>query len=727
LNLYTTLICQDAAFYLSTAHSSLFDERRAGRLAMPQERVTGKKPQKTGEALLKARFDEATAAHRQGKLIEAERIYADIARKKPDHFDALYRLGIIAAQTRRTQEAVDLFRKAIALNQGVAGVHRNLGHALLEIGRPNDALLSYQRAIALDPGDAESHNGCGLALHESERFEEAINCYDKAIALSPNFAQAHYHRGLALQTLERFNASLECYDRAIALEPNFVEAYSNRGRVLRRLERPADALVSYDRMIALRPQNAEGYLNRGNTLQELGRLDEALASFDKAIAISPDFAEAYSNRGNALRKLKRADEALISFDKSIALKPDSAEVHANRGNALQELGRLNEALISFDKAIALKPDSADLYINRGKALLELNRDSEALASFDKAIALKLDLPLAHWNRAHSLLRAGDFDQGWKEYEWRWRVHPSWVRSQDFPQSLLWLGERPIEGKTIVLYAEQGFGDTIQFVRYVPLVAALGAKVILEVHPELKMLLSGVQGAGKVIGRGEALPPFDWHCPLASLPLAFKTRLKTIPAATPYLFAPEERVAFWATQLPKSDLLRIGIVWSGNPEFPDDNTRSIGLAPLVPMLSTPGFQFVSIQKDLRVGDEEILRDHPQVLHLGDELADFSDTAAIMSLLDLIVSSDTAPVHLAGALDRPVWILLQHSPDWRWMVERDDNPWYPAARLFRQTIAGDWAGVVGRVIAALNSGQFRRAFECPRPSVQARNDGRHAAPC
>ena len=299
------------------------------------------------------------------------------------------------------------------------------------------------------------------------------------------------------------------------------------------------------------------------------------------------------------------------------------------------------------------------------------------------------------------LRIGDFDQGWKEYEWRWNVHPSWARPQDFPQHLLWLGERPIEGKTIVLHAEQGFGETIQFVRYVPMVAALGAKVILEVQPELKLLFANLKGADKVIGKGEALPPFDGHCPLASLPLAFKTRLETIPPATPYLSAPEECVALWRNRLPKSDLPRIGVAWAGNPEFVDDKPRSIGLAPLVPLLSTPGFQFISIQKDLRAGDEQILRDHPHILHLGDKLADFGDTAAIMSLLDLVISSDTVPVHLAGALNRPVWILLQHSPDWRWMVNRFDNPWYPSARLFRQQTAGDWTGVVRQVIEQLSS--------------------------
>jgi tetratricopeptide (TPR) repeat protein len=672
---------------------------------MPQKNITRQQAQKAVEAALEARLAEATAVHRQGKLMEAERIYADVLRQQPTHFDALYRLGIIAAQTGGTQRAVELFRKAIALNERVASIHRNLGHALLELGAPNDALLCYERAIALGPDDAESHNGCGLALHELQRFEESIKRYDRAIALNPKFADAYYHRGLALQNLKRFHDSLECYERAIAFKPNFVEAYSNRGGVLRRLERPAEALASYDRAIALKPENAAGYVSRGNVLQELGRLDEALASFDKAIAIKPDFAEAYSNRGNVLRKLNRFDEAFISFEKSIALKPDSAEVYINRGNALRDLGRLDEAVISFEKSIALKSDSAEVYINRGDALLELNRTSEALVSFDKAIALNPNLAVAHWNRALTLLRIGDFDQGWKEYEWRGKVHATWVRAHDFPAHLLWLGEQSIEGKTIVLHAEQGFGDTIQFARYVPMVAALGAKVIVEVQPQLKMQLSTVKGADQVIGKGEELPAFDWHCPLLSLPLAFKTRLETIPTNTPYLSAPKERVAVWATRLPKSDLPRIGVVWGGNPEFIDDKTRSIGLAPLVPLLSTPGFQFVSIQKDLRAGDEEILRNHPQVIHLGDELADFADTAAIMSQqLDLIISSDTAAVHLAGALGRPLWVLLRHTPDWRWMLERVDNPWYPSARLFRQNTAGDWAGVIRQVIAALNSVQF-----------------------
>jgi ADP-heptose:LPS heptosyltransferase len=219
-----------------------------------------------------------------------------------------------------------------------------------------------------------------------------------------------------------------------------------------------------------------------------------------------------------------------------------------------------------------------------------------------------------------------------------------------------------------------------------------------------VLLSRVEGVSEVVGKGEALPPFDFHCPLLSLPLAFKTRLQTIPAHTPYLSAPQERVALWARQLPKSDMPRIGVVWGGNPEFTHDKTRSIGLAPLAQLLCTPGFQFVSIQKDLRAGDAEMLQQHPQVMHLGDKLADFSDTAAIMSLLDLVISSDTAPVHLAGALGRPLWVVLQHSPDWRWMVDRVDNPWYPSARLFRQQTAGDWTGVVRQVIEELNSVQF-----------------------
>jgi tetratricopeptide (TPR) repeat protein len=351
---------------------------------------------------LEAKFEEATVAHKQGKLKEAERIYADILREQPSHFDALHRLGIVAAQTRQTERAVEFFRKAIRLNDRVASVHRNLGNALLELGMPNDAIFAYESAIALSPDDADSYSGCGLALQELKRFKDAIEYFDRAIALMPVFAEAHYHRGLSLQKLERFPEALECYDRALAIKPDFVEAYSNRGGTLRRLGRVKDALASYDEVIALRPRSADGYVNRGNALQDLGRFEEALGEFDKAIELKPDFAEAHSNRGNVLKKLERPDEALSSFDKAIALKPDFAEAYTNRGNVLKELGQLQRSRDDYERFLQFNSDVAGVYLNLShlkifspgdphlKAMESLAANTHALSKCDR---LQLDFAL----------------------------------------------------------------------------------------------------------------------------------------------------------------------------------------------------------------------------------------------------------------------------------------------------------------------------------------------
>jgi tetratricopeptide (TPR) repeat protein len=613
---------------------------------------------------------QAMAAYGAGRLDEAEFYSRLVVAADKKQFDAVHLLGLIEFQRGRFDAAHRLIRQAIKINPKSAKARSNLALVLQQLSRPEEALASLDKALSIEPDNLLALNNRGHILWQLKRPEEA----------------------------------LESLDRALAIKPDYADALCNRGNALADLRRLEEALVSYDQALAINPQDTLTLNNRGNVLWALDRQEEALESYDGALALNPSDLSTLKDRGTALLNLKRGEEALACFDRALAIKPGDPYLVFKRGNALILADRYEEALECFDEAFAVAGGDADALDDRGNVLAALQRHGEALASYDQALAIAPDSAKAHWNRALTLLRIGSFEQGWKEYEWRWQVNASWVRPHDFPQHLLWLGEGSIEGKTIVLHAEQGFGDTIQFVRYVPRLAALGAKVILEVQPALKTLLSSVKGADKVIGKGEELPRFDYHCPILSLPLAFNTRLETIPAATPYLFAPEERLAFWTSQLPKSDMPRIGVAWGGNPEFIDDKSRSIGLAPLMPLLSTPGFQFVSIQKDLRAGDQEILHNHPHVLHLGDKLADFDDTAAIMSLLDLIISSDTSPVHLAGALNRPLWILLQQSPDWRWMVDRVDNPWYPSARLFRQQSAGDWTGIVRKVIKELNSVQL-----------------------
>ena len=457
--------------------------------------------------------------------------------------------------------------------------------------------------------------------------------------------------------------------------------------------RHAEALASFDRALAARPDYAEALYNRGVTLQELKRFAEALASYDRALAARPDYAEALYNRGNALQELQRFDEALASYDRALAARPDYAEALYNRGNALQELKRFDEALASFDRALAVRPDYAEALYNRGVTLQELKRFAQALASYDRALAARPDYAEAHWNESLVRLLTGDFVRGWKKFEWRWKNESLNLSPRNFAQPL-WLGENGIEGKTILLHSEQGLGDTIQFCRYVPLVAVRGARVLLQVPELLQDLMASLAGVAQVIGPTSKLPDFDLHCPLLSLPLAFETRLDTIPSATPYLSASSESVRSWNISLGLKYRPRIGLVWSGNPAHKNDHNRSIKLRTLIQLLDIDA-TFVSLQKDIGADDATVLKDQSDLLHFGDKLKDFSDTAALISNLDLVISVDTSVAHLAGALAKPVWVLLPFLSDWRWLLDRDDSPWYPTARLYRQYAAGDWSGVVGHV--------------------------------
>jgi tetratricopeptide (TPR) repeat protein len=609
----------------------------------------------------------AVEAYAAGRLGEAEFYSRLVLASDKKQFDALHLLGLIEFQRGRLEEAQSLFRQSARMNPRSAAAHINYALVLQHLDRSKEALASLDRALALDP--------------------------DSVLALN--------NRGHVLWRLKRPQEALASLDRALAIKPDYADALCNRGNTLVDLQRFEEALASYDRALAIDARDAPTWNNRGNVLWALDRRDEAMQSYDRALALDSDDLSTLKDRGTALLFADRNEEALASFDRALTLKPDDIYFMYKRGTALANLDRYEDALACFDQALAVDPELVDALDERGNALAALHRAAEAIASFDRALAIKPDTAQAHWSRAGALLREGDYEQGWKEYEWRWKL-PRFAGPREFRQPQ-WFGEEPIAGKTILLHAEQGFGDTIHFLRYVPLLAARGATVIVEVQTALTSLASPIEGASRVLGRGEELPSFDLHCPLLSLPLAFKTRLESIPAQTPYLSAAPERVAAWRERLPKSDKPRIGVAWAGNPEFVADRTRSIGLRPLMPLFSMPGVQLIGIQKDLRAGDEEILREHPELIHLGNQLADFCDTAAIMSQLDLIISSDTAVVHLAGALGRPVWILLEFLPEWRWMLNREDSPWYPSARLFRQSEAGDWQSVVARVADELRRQQ------------------------
>jgi len=432
------------------------------------------------------------------------------------------------------------------------------------------------------------------------------------------------------------------------------------------------------------------YLSRGDYVQ-------ALQFMGAAMKAKPSSAEAKSNYGYILQQLDRHDEAIPYFNRALAANPAYVSALLNRGTSFHHLGKFTEALVSFDRALAREPGNVKAWYNRANVLHELRRFDEALASFAKAIALKPDYADAHWNEGLTRLLLGDFETGWAKYEWRWQTAAQKHLQRDFVQPL-WRGTEPIAGKAILVHAEQGFGDTLQFVRYLPQLSAQGADVVLEVQPALYALLSGVKGAARVLKRGDALPAFDLHCPIMSLPLACRTSLQTIPNAGPYVEAPRERLEAWRARLPKKDGLRVALAWAGSATHRQDRLRSVPLALLRPLLARDDIEWLSVQRDLRTGDSDML-DACNVRQLGGELTDFADTAAILSLADLVITVDTAVAHLAGALGRPAWVLLQYSPDFRWLLDRDDSPWYPTVRLFRQSRFGEWDDPVARTIDAL----------------------------
>lgn len=426
------------------------------------------------------------------------------------------------------------------------------------------------------------------------------------------------------------------------------------------------AVLLYDQAIALDPLHAEAYYKRGNALKNLGRFDAAIASYDQAIERKPDYVYAYCNRGVVQQSLGLTAAALSSYDQAIAQEPTDAMAHYNRALLLQDCARWDEALIAYDRAIVINPQYSD----------------------------------AHYNRSLTALLLGDFESGWPGYEWRWHhAQQLAIGTPRHFQQPLWLGQESVEGKRLLLYGEGGLGDTLQFCRYATSASALGATVLLEVQPPLLDLLATLKGISQVIAAGSPLPAFDYQCPLMSLPLAFNTTLDTVPAASRYLYSDRAKVAQWRTRLGERTRPRIGLVWSGNPGNTIDKRRSIRLADVAESLA-PEFEYFRLQKDVRDEDRAVLHSSSLIRSFDDGSLDFVNTAALCECMDLVISVDTSMAHLSAALGRPTWLLLPYIPDWRWMRERNDSPWYPTMRLYRQESEGDWNEVFARVAADLH---------------------------
>jgi len=576
-------------------------------------------------------------------------------------------------------------------------------------GREDEAEALYRRVLQ---GPSADHGMAGsllavIYLHQGDRLcarggsAAAVELYDRALALTPR-ADVYNNRGVALEALGRLDEALESFSQATVCRSDYAQAFFNRGGVLGALGRWSEALADYDRALGLSPDPSAAYWNnRGLALGELNRWAEAAHSFRSALGLDPAYADAEANLSVAQRRLGQLDAALGSADRALALQPNHAEALTTRGLALAALGRFEAALESHERALALRPRYLQALNNAGAALDALDRADEALARFDAALALEPGFAEAEFNSGLAQLRAGRFIDGWRRHEARWRRRGE--PGPTYPDATLWLGgadDQALQGLTILLHAEQGLGDTLQFCRYAPAVKALGARVILEVQPPLKTLLVGLEGVDQVIGIGEPIPAFDRHTPLLSLPLALGPSLD-IPSA-PYLIADPARQALWRARLPPSGGPRIGLVWRGSAAHGNDHNRSLpanALAPLISAAGAVGAQVVSVQKEVSADDLAWLDGRPDLLRVEDRLTDFADTAALISGCDLVISVDTSVAHLAGALGRPLWLLLAKPCDWRWMSHREDTPWYASARLFRQAAPGDWTAVLDRAAQAL----------------------------
>lgn len=535
-----------------------------------------------------------------------------------------------------------------------------------------------------------------LSLHRSGGFDLAINIYRDLLKFFPRDAQLLYLLGTAESNRGNSLEAVKLLEKSLKIFPSNADAHFNRGNALKELKRFNEALQSYSRAIQINPCDADAYINRGNILLSLRRFEDALFNFEQAIRLRPSDPDAHNNRGISLKELKRFDDALLSFDCAIQLKGDYAEAYNNRGDVLRELGRFDEALESICNAIKIDENCADAYCGRGNVLQCLRRFDEALNSFDQAIRLS-SYPTAYWNKSLLLLLLGDYREGWELYEWRWKSAFLQSSSRNFKEPL-WLGQEPIAGKTVLIYAEQGMGDIIQFSRYLPMVESLGAKVVFEVPESLKLLFATLECKCTIIEKGRRLPDFDVHCPIMSLPLAFKTTLDTIPSKIPYVHADIDKQIAWKRKLGNKLKPRVGLAWSGSVQHGNDGRRSIGLELLSPLLKLP-YEFHSLQKEYREKDKAsmdalaALRDH------HDELSSFADTAALIMEMDVVVSVDTSIAHLAAALGKNVLILLPFFPDFRWLLDRQDSPWYPTVTLIRQTAIGDWKGAIDEVVEKL----------------------------
>lgn len=639
------------------------------------------------------KFDHALAHHQAGRWAEAERIYREILAADGSHADSLHMLGVLAYQVGRHDIAAELIGTAIARRSDIPFYHSNLGNVWKALGRLAEAEACYRKALDLKPDYADAHNNLGTVRHAQGRLDEAAKHYRQALRVAPDNAEAHDNLGTTLRKRGDLPAAAEHGRRAIAIRPGNAEAHVNLGTTLFKLGDLDAAAAHYRQALALNPNSATAHAAMANLVGTCGDFITAEAHYRMALAIAPDNGDIHNNLGATLESQGRFDEAIAHLERALVLQPQDALAHYNLGNAHQDQGDLAAATACYERALAIDPDYPDAHVNLGNALRDLGRNGEALEHYRRAIAARPDHADAHWNEALVLLLMGDFAAGWPKYEYRWLARGTVPHGMTAPA---WDGG-DLHGRTLLVHCEQGFGDSLQFVRHVPLLRERGGQVALACPKGLARLFAEVEGVERLVTAGDDIPPHDCHVPLASLPGLFGTTVDTIPAAVPYLRPPRAEVDAWAERLAAHGGFRVGVVWRGRVTSRQQRERALGTALLGRCLTD--VTVVGLLPDAAA--DELAEFPGAVVDAGKDLADFASTAAVMANLDLVVSVDTAAAHLAGAVGVPVWTLLPFAADWRWLLERDDSPWYPTMRLFRQPSPGDWESVVERVRAELET--------------------------
>ena len=556
---------------------------------------------------------------------------------------------------------------------------------LMQSGDPAAAAAILEELVASQPREAIGWYKLGNAQKALNRTDAALASYQRAIDLNPDYGAALCNRGAVFMATGRPKDALTSFERATQADPADPIARFNFAQAQIALNDRAGALDSLGKTLALNPDHFDAHLSRAWLHEEQGHPEAALADLDRACSLRPQIGVAFLRRANQLAKLKRWTEALRDYNTTLQLEPRNYVAHLNSGNVYRELGHFAQALSSFEHAIEVDASQVDAHFNRGLVLEQLGHVPEALVSFERAVAIRPDWGPAQHSRALALLLLGKLEEGFAAYEWRWKNRATTLDPRDYRGQIpLWDGVQSLRGRGILVFSEQGLGDALQFSRYIPLLAATGARVIFEVQQRLLELMQPWEGAARVISTSDPLPAVEFKTPLMSLPRLLGTTLHTIPSSPRYLKADPERVRRWQAQLGDRKRPRIGLTWSGNPNQPEDRYRSVPLALLVEALPRE-FEYFCLQREIRPADRAVLEANPQIRNID---ADFPETAALCECLDLVISSCTSIAHLAGALGRPLWLLLSANADWRWLLDRSDTPWYPTATLYRQSRLGDW---------------------------------------